>query len=188
MRGWSKRLYKHLYTFLYKIYLPIGPFIVLGMYRFYYLVKDPEPPIWKSLLGGMFGLLAAYFILLHVRNTRQKLGITSYTFGTIFTYVGIIIGAATIAFTVISFALYRMQILQYTSNSTITLGRIVDYYLWYLVDAIPGLEFWDTVKVNNPLEGIGFWPGFIVVIFRLSIAIPCIALVIDWWKTRQKKT
>jgi hypothetical protein len=77
----------------------------------------------------------------------------------------------------ISFNLHEAAIIRYTSEEPITFGRLVDHYGWHFIDSIPILEVWRAFGVEALAEGDGFWPGFLVLVFRVLIIAPSIALI-----------
>lgn len=96
--------------------------------------------------------------------------------GLVFNLTFVVLAAIAVMAT-LSYILHDARLVQYTSSHPITVGRLLDYYAWHLVDSIPVLEIWRVFDVDIPAKGEGFWVGFLVLVFRVLIIAPSIALI-----------
>ncbi len=56
-------------------------------------------------------------------------------------------------------------------------SKLLDYYGWHAIDAIPVLDIWKIFKVEPPLTSEGVLSGFLVLFFRVIIVAQSISLV-----------
>ena len=92
------------------------------------------------------------------------------------------IGLVTVSwatFSSLSFSLYTLGWVNYSSQAPITSGMLADYYAWHFFDMIPGLETWTILDVKEPVKASGH-AAIITVIYRLSIVIPSLLFLKRW--------
>ncbi len=89
----------------------------------------------------------------------------------------LVVLVAMVAMTAISYILFEAALVHYTSSYPITSGRLLDYYGWHFVDSVPILEIWSIFDVDAPVKGEGLWTGLLVLVFRVLIIAPSIALI-----------
>jgi hypothetical protein len=66
------------------------------------------------------------------------------------------------------------------SGAIITVGKLSDFYGYMLLDAMPGVQLWDTFQVPPPLSYHGFLPALLLLAFRLAVVVQLIASLKEW--------
>ncbi|MGH2554360.1 MAG: hypothetical protein ACRDHO_01395 [Actinomycetota bacterium] len=101
-------------------------------------------------------------------------------------YVLNVIVLAISFFSSLTLFLERSALLPTTGSSGSSVSNLDswEFYLWHLIDAIPGLKAGDTLHWQAPLTYQGAAVGWILLVFKGAIIIPAIASVRAYWKTR----
>ena len=95
--------------------------------------------------------------------------------------VFIVIILETYGFSLISYNLYRSEIVQYRTDFQINYQSLTYDYFWHLIDMIPSIEFWSTLGISDPLKGDNIWARLPVLLFKLSVIIPAFSVIKFFW-------
>ena len=87
----------------------------------------------------------------------------------------------------LSYILYIKGWGHYTSITELHPGGFADYYLWYFVDMIPGLNVWDTLAIKSPVAATDPAAGIPLLLFRIAVALPILALFKKWVDVTRKE-
>lgn len=142
-------------------------------------------------LNPVLGLAVAILIIilgiyLLINFSQDEVKLFGQPVPHVLSIFGIIIVALVAGFSSLSYSLSEFGWVRYVSDKPITPGGMGDHYLWNLINIIPGLEVWKTLKVDDPLQISGWWSGILLLCFKVIIIIPFIALVKKWWDHRKK--
>jgi len=125
------------------------------------------------IIMATIGLRDAFF-------TREGTPIVLSMFATL-----VLLGTAVCSFA--SYTLWAHGLASYASDkSPLNMGVFGDYYLYYFVSMIPGLNVWETLNVASPMRPQGHLAGLPLLAFRLMVALPILQLFNDWRKFRGK--
>ena len=61
-------------------------------------------------------------------------------------------------------------------------GRLMDFFVWHFLDAIPALKINDALQWKVPLEYHGWVLGLLLIGFKLAVIGPTIAAFVLFWK------
>jgi len=61
-------------------------------------------------------------------------------------------------------------------------GRLLDYFLWNFMEAIPSIQFNQTVGWRRPLDNTADLLTWLLLAFKVTVAAPVISFVRHWWK------
>ena len=54
------------------------------------------------------------------------------------------------------------------------------FYLWHVVDALPGLRVWDAFGVKPPVQQQGIVAGSLLLVFRVGILTTLVTAMKAW--------
>jgi hypothetical protein len=66
-------------------------------------------------------------------------------------------------------------------------GKIADFFLWHFFDMVPLFDFNETLKWKAPLEYERAAVGWILVLFKLVVALPVLWLIAAYYTDRGKE-
>lgn len=90
---------------------------------------------------------------------------------------------AVAVFSAFSAGIYYWDPTSYRGATAVTIGMFADFYLWVLLDTLPGVKLWETFQVAPPLEYRGFWPACSLLVFRTIIVLQLFAAFGQWLRT-----
>jgi cbb3-type cytochrome oxidase subunit 3 len=169
--------------------LAIGVLVILGVA---YLVRNWLDEAMQS--HWLYGLILSVFIfclllfLIWVfwRQPKSETDFSKYSLQGLVLSLILVILVAIEVMAAISYILYEADLIHYTSSYPITSSRLLDYYGWHFIDSIPVLEIWSTFNVDAPVKGEGLWAGILVMVFRVLIVAPGIAVIKNYLGRRGK--
>jgi len=65
-------------------------------------------------------------------------------------------------------------------------GRLMDFFVWHFLDAIPALKVNDAIQWKVPLDYQGWMLGLLLIGFKLAVIGPTVAAFVLYWRERQK--
>ncbi len=140
-------------------------------------------------LHWIVGLLAAVLllaVLLWLLWWIRQAPLTSMEFGR-YPRIGLglnlllVTVTAMVAMATLSDILFQQNWARYTSERPITVGLLLDYYGWHLVDSIPVIDVWSVTGIASPAEGVGFLANLLLQVFLVLI----IAAAIDIFRSKR---
>jgi uncharacterized protein YjeT (DUF2065 family) len=121
------------------------------------------------------GLVAALW-LMHRDWLRRYLARKSWFFS-LWVYVGTVVTSAAALFAGVTWELYQANLVE-LSPAPASSGSLVDFYMYYLADAIPG-SITETLRWEPPFEYVQHRMGALVLVFALTVAYPVVTFVAD---------
>lgn len=61
------------------------------------------------------------------------------------------------------------------SNAEVSHGSFADFFLWHLLDAIPGLKVNETIRWTAPLTYERAGAGWLLLLFKVMVIVPAVA-------------
>ena len=61
-------------------------------------------------------------------------------------------------------------------------GRLMDFYVWHFLDAVPGLKINEALQWTVPLAYDGWALGVLLIAFKVAVIGPIIAAFLLYWK------
>ena len=58
-------------------------------------------------------------------------------------------------------------------------------FLWHLIDMVPGIKVWETLKIDDPITTDDFSSRICVLLFQIAVVLPFIALIKTWLDLRK---
>lgn len=96
---------------------------------------------------------------------------------------------AVVVFAAISTLIYQWDPTTYTAAIEINNGTFTNFYLWHTIDALPGLDLWDTYGAGvPPVRQHGLVAGTTLLCFRALVLSILITAVKDWFVRGPKVT
>jgi len=141
--------------------------------------------IWATNVHWGLGLLLAGLLSALLSLLLLSLNARLYSQFAWRVVVSIFLTATLLAvaiFSAVSFIVYQRIPDSYTAGSEITVEKFTDFYLWILVDSLPGLKIWQTFNVSPPMTYEGFVPALCVFVFRVFIVLRLIKAFGAWFK------
>jgi hypothetical protein len=156
------------------------PPVVYGLVR---NVSEAENSLLRraGLTVVALGLVAALW-LMHSDWLRGYLAGKSWFFS-LWVYVGTVATSAAALFAGATWELYRADLVE-LSPAPASSGSLVDFYMYYLVDAIPG-NITETLRWKPPFEYVQHRMGALVLVFALTVAYPVVTFVADQWRRKR---
>ena len=62
-----------------------------------------------------------------------------------------------------------------------------DFYLWHLIDMIPGFKVWETLGIQAPVKPSDPLASLPVLIFRVCVVLPIFALFKKWYDIAKER-
>jgi hypothetical protein len=81
--------------------------------------------------------------------------------------------------------LYRADVVE-LSPAPSNAASLVEFYLYYLADAIPG-HVTETLRWERPFDYTQTGVGVLVLLFTVAVAAPVVAFVVDQWRRRKAR-
>ena len=75
----------------------------------------------------------------------------------------------------------------YASSVELHPGVFADFYLWHLIDMIPGFKVWETLGIQPPVKANDPVASLPVLTFRVCVALPILALLKKWYDLSKEK-
>jgi hypothetical protein len=86
-----------------------------------------------------------------------------------------------------SYILMSRGIGSYTATVELHPGVFADFYLWHLIDMIPGFRVWETLGIEAPVKANDPIARLPVLTFRVFVVLPILALFKKWYDLSKKK-
>ena len=64
-------------------------------------------------------------------------------------------------------------------------GRVVDFYLWHFLEAVPILRVTETLRWDVPATYESAGVGWLLLTFKLFVIIPIIGIFRSYWQSRK---
>lgn len=175
----------------------VVPLVLLGALLPYVSIRWSSEHLPKPMYAGVvvFAAVALAFALLTVSTKAQRdkwfprlfaapdgphrpLGVALFA-------LMVIITAAAV-FASITFLLFSHNVVELESSldGGITEGRLIDFYMWHLLDAIPVASVPKTARLVEPATYSGTWVGLLVLTFQVLVVAPIITTLVYSWKYR----
>jgi hypothetical protein len=75
----------------------------------------------------------------------------------------------------------------YSSATELYPGAFADFYLWHLIDMIPGFKVWETLGIQPPVKANDPVASLPLLAFRLCFVLPILALFKKWYDIAKGK-
>lgn len=160
------------------------PPLLYAIVRFVFTAAYGLHPMLGLVLSVVFIILAIFALKGFSKKKAEFFGQPTRLVLSLF---AIVVMISLAGFSCLSYALYGMGLAQYTSNKPIHPGTLADHYVWHLIDMIPGLKVWSTLKIDDPMQSTGLGAGIPLILFRLFVIVPFIALVKKWLDFRRER-
>lgn len=82
-----------------------------------------------------------------------------------------------------SYILLKRGLAHYESSGELHPGKFADLYVWQMIDMIPGFKVWETLGIPAPVKAQGFYAGLPILMFRVCVGLPIVALFTKWYKS-----
>jgi hypothetical protein len=126
------------------------------------------------LLTAASGVLVAWIAIQAAPFRRQH----PISIVLLFSFVMVFLGAVVCAGA--SYVLHVQGWASYGATQRVTMDSLRNYYLWTVLDMVPGLDIWKAIPVKSPVEpdAVG---GIPVLLFRIFVLGFVFASVRRWW-------
>jgi hypothetical protein len=103
-------------------------------------------------------------------------------------YPALILGVSGVVFASSTFLLYEYNLLDLIPcrGTPVSIGSLMDFYMWHFMKLVPLLKLNDVLKWEEPLCYSQWRVGFLVLLFQGFVVIPTIAAVRYYWKNRDR--
>lgn len=82
-----------------------------------------------------------------------------------------------------SYILMSKGWVSYTAVNELHAGAFADFYMWHLIDVIPGLEIWKTLGVEAPVKANDVAARIPILMCHICVALPVFAFIKKWYDT-----
>ncbi len=87
----------------------------------------------------------------------------------------LVVFIATVAIAFVSFILYRLEFVDFTSKDPISVPRLMDYYGWHFIDLIPIVAIWDILGIpQSRIQANDTDARVLLEVFRVLIVLTVI--------------
>lgn len=131
---------------------------------------------FNQFTGIIVSLIIAVIVFL-LFDFLNKRTIGKFPLSIVFASFIIIILLGSSLFGAISYSLFQANIAVYEPHEEINIEKLGNFYIWYFIDMIPGIDIWKILNVKSPVQIQGTWAGVPILIFHLFVVIPVFWLV-----------
>jgi len=133
------------------------------------------------ILGALVSALLAAVVVLLLRGLTETFFKRSSVSVVLSLFASIVLLAANVC-SAWSYILLSQGLASYESSRELHPGVFADFYLWHLIDMIPGFKVWETLGIEAPVRPRGPLASLPVLVFRVCVGLPILALFVKWYE------
>jgi hypothetical protein len=146
--------------------------------------------VWTSeqhwIIGAIASILLAGVVGLLLVGLNESFFRDSSTRVVVSLFLSMVLLAANVC-SAWSYMLQSHGVASYTSAKQLHPGVFADFYLWHLIDMIPGLNVWETLGIQPPVSANNIAARVPLLVFRLCFVLPILGLIKKWYDTFKTK-
>ena len=146
--------------------------------------------VWTSGLHWILGAIVSAFLAILVGVLFIGLNETFFRRYPTRVVVSLFVSIALLAASVCSawsYILLSKGLASYTSSKEMHPGVFADFYLWQLIDMIPGFKIWETLGIQAPVKANDPVASLPILIFRVCVVLPLLAVVKKWYDIAKER-
>jgi len=81
-----------------------------------------------------------------------------------------------VAMAFVSYILFELDFVKFTSSDPVTVSRLLDYYGWHFIDSVPIFAIWDTLGIESRITASDTGARALLEVFRVLIVATVIQI------------